>query len=486
MGEKWTGPLEKAGVDRWLIPKSYKPGMLTDGLIFANEKLLESIREDQAPEQVANVAFLPGILGKSMAMPDIHWGYGFPIGGVAAMSFENGVISPGGVGYDINCGVRMLRTDLEREEVEPKMQDLVNALFYTIPSGVGSEGKIRVNDPQLREVMRKGGKWAVEQGFGWEEDIEVTEERGQLPMADPSAVSAKAMKRGLPQIGTLGSGNHFLEIQVVDEIYDVGAAEVFGVDHVGQITVMIHSGSRGFGYQICDDYLIVMQEAMRKYEIHLPDRQLACAPIQSPEGQRYLAAMACAANYAWANRQAMAHWTREAFSKVMGIGPHKLGMRQIYDVAHNIAKVEEHEIDGERKKVVVHRKGATRAFPPGHPDVPAQYKAVGQPVLIPGDMGRYSYLLAGTEGAMKETWGSTCHGAGRLMSRKAAVRGRRGSDVQAELAAKGILVKSAGRDTLAEEAPEAYKDVSLVVDTAHETGISHKVARLKPLGVVKG
>ena len=460
--------------------------MLTDGLIFANEKLIESIREDQAPEQVANVAFLPGILGKSMAMPDIHWGYGFPIGGVAAMSFENGVISPGGVGYDINCGVRMLRTDLEREEVEPKMQDLVNALFYTIPSGVGSEGKIRVNDPQLREVMRKGGKWAVEQGFGWEEDIEVTEERGQLPMADPSAVSAKAMKRGLPQIGTLGSGNHFLEIQVVDEIYDVGAAEVFGVDHVGQITVMIHSGSRGFGYQICDDYLIVMQEAMRKYEIHLPDRQLACAPIQSPEGQRYLAAMACAANYAWANRQAMAHWTREAFSKVMGKGPHKLGMRQIYDVAHNIAKVEEHEIDGVRTKVVVHRKGATRAFPPGHPDVPAQYKAVGQPVLIPGDMGRYSYLLAGTEGAMKETWGSTCHGAGRLMSRKAAVRGRRGSDVQAELAAKGILVKSAGRDTLAEEAPEAYKDVSLVVDTAHETGISHKVARLKPLGVVKG
>jgi tRNA-splicing ligase RtcB len=486
MPGKWEGPLEKAGVDRWLIPKSYKSGMLTDGLIFANEKLIESIREDQAPEQVANVAFLPGILGKSMAMPDIHWGYGFPIGGVAAMSFKDGVISPGGVGYDINCGVRMLRTDLEREEVEPKMQDLVNALFYTIPSGVGSEGKIRVNDPQLREVMRKGGKWAVEQGFGWEEDIEVTEERGQLPMADPSAVSAKATKRGLPQIGTLGSGNHFLEIQVVDEIYDVGAAEVFGVDHVGQITVMIHSGSRGFGYQICDDYLIVMQEAMRKYEIHLPDRQLACAPIQSPEGQRYLTAMACAANYAWANRQAMAHWTREAFSKVMGKGPHKLGMRQIYDVAHNIAKVEEHEIDGERTKVVVHRKGATRAFPPGHPDVPAQYKAVGQPVLIPGDMGRYSYLLAGTEGAMKETWGSTCHGAGRLMSRKAAVRGRRGSDVQAELAAKGILVKSAGRDTLAEEAPEAYKDVSLVVDTAHETGISHKVARLKPLGVVKG
>ena len=486
MTQEWQGPLKKVGTDRWLIPKSYKSGMRTDGLIFASEKLLSKIREDQAPEQVANVATLPGIQGLSMAMPDIHWGYGFPIGGVAAMSYENGVVSPGGVGYDINCGVRMLRTDLECGDVEPRMQDIVDALFSSVPSGVGSEGKIRLNEQELRDVMRKGAKWAVDHGYGWEEDIEVTEERGRLDLADPSTVSDRAIKRGQPQIGTLGSGNHFLEIQVVDEIYDLAAAEAFGVDHVGQVTVMIHSGSRGFGYQICDDYLIVMQEAMRKYGINVPDRQLACAPIKSPEGQRYLAAMACAANYAWANRQAMAHWTREAFSKVFGAGPHKLGMRQIYDVAHNIAKVEEHEIEGRKIKVVVHRKGATRAFPAGHPDVPGIYRSIGQPVLIPGDMGRYSYLLVGTEQAMKETFGSTCHGAGRLMSRKAAMKESRGVDIQQELADKGIIVRAASRVTLAEEAPEAYKDVSLVVETAHETGISRKVARVKPLGVIKG
>ena len=486
MASEWQGPLEKAGVDRWRIPKGYKPGMRTDGLIYANEQLLKKIREDQAPEQVANVAFLPGIQGKSMAMPDIHWGYGFPIGGVAAMSYEEGVVSPGGVGYDINCGVRMLRTDLERKDVAPRMQELVDALFRDIPCGVGSEGRIRLNEQELRDVLRKGGKWAVEQGYGWAEDIEVTEERGQIDLADPSTASERAIKRGRPQIGTLGSGNHFIEIQVVDEIYEPEVAQVFGIDHVGQITVMIHSGSRGFGYQICDDYLIVMQDAMRKYHIDVPDRQLACAPITSPEGQKYLAAMACAANYAWANRQAMAHWTREVFSRVFGAGPHKLGMRQIYDVAHNIAKIEVHEIGDQKKKVVVHRKGATRAFPAGHPDVPAIYRAVGQPVLIPGDMGRYSYLLVGTEQAMKETFGSTCHGAGRVMSRKAAMRESRGADVQQELADKGILVKAASRDTLAEEAPEAYKDVSLVVETAHDTGISRKVARLKPLGVIKG
>ena len=486
LGQEWQGPLEKIDDNRWLIPKTYKPGMRVDGLIFASEKLLKTIREDQAPEQVANVAFLPGILGKSMAMPDIHWGYGFPIGGVAAMSYEDGVISPGGVGYDINCGVRMLRTDLEREDVAPRMQDIVDALFRDIPSGIGSEGRIRLNEHELRDVMRKGGKWAVDHGYGWTEDIEATEEGGQLDMADPSAVSERAIKRGRPQIGTLGSGNHFLEIQVVDEIYDPGTAQVLGVDHIGQVTIMIHSGSRGLGYQVCDDYLIVMQDAMRRYNINVPDRQLACAPITSPEGQTYLAAMACAANYAWANRQAMAHWTREAFSKVFGAGPHKLGLRQIYDVAHNIAKIEEHEIDGRKMKVVVHRKGATRAFPPGHPDVPGVYRSVGQPVLIPGDMGRYSYLLVGTEQAMAETFGSTCHGAGRLMSRKAAMREARGMDIQQELAQKGIIVKAASRGTLAEEAPEAYKDVSLVVDTAHNTGISRKVARMRPLGVVKG
>ena len=486
MPGEWNGPLKKVGEHRWLIPKDYKSCMRTDGLIYASERLLAGIRCDQAPEQVANVACLPGIQGKSLAMPDIHWGYGFPIGGVAAMSYEDGVVSPGGVGYDINCGVRMLRTDLEKEDVEPKIPELVNALFHDVPSGVGSEGKIRLKDPELKQVMHKGGKWAVEQGFGWAEDVEVTEEQGMLSMADPSKVSVKAIKRGLPQVGTLGSGNHFLEIQAVDEIYNPAVAEVFGIDHVGQVTVMIHSGSRGFGYQVCDDYLLVMQSAMQKYGISVPDRQLACAPITSPEGQDYLAAMACAANYAWANRQAMAHWTREAFSKVFELGPHKLGMRQIYDVAHNIAKIEEHEINGKKTKVVVHRKGATRAFPPGHPDVPEAYRSVGQPVLIPGDMGRYSFLLVGTQQAMEETWGSTCHGAGRVMSRKAAMKQSRGVDIQEELAKKGITVRAASRGTLAEEAPEAYKDVSLVVQTAHETGISRRVARMKPIGVIKG
>jgi tRNA-splicing ligase RtcB len=460
--------------------------MRTEGMIYASEKLLQQIKEDQAPEQVANVAFLPGIQGKSMAMPDIHWGYGFPIGGVAAMEYESGVVSPGGVGYDINCGVRMLRTDLEREEVEPRLKELIDQLFRDIPSGVGSEGRIRLNERELADVMTKGGKWAVDHGFGWAEDIEVTEERGRLDLADPAVVSDRAIKRGRPQIGTLGSGNHFLEIQVVDEIYDPGTAGAFGIDHVGQVTVMIHSGSRGLGYQVCDDYLIVMQDAMRKYGIDVPDRQLACAPITSPDGQKYLAAMACAANYAWANRQAMAHWTREAFSRVFGVGPQKLGLRQIYDVAHNIAKIEEHDIGGKKVKVVVHRKGATRAFPAGHPDVPAIYKSVGQPVLIPGDMGRYSYLLVGTEQAMQETFGSTCHGAGRLMSRKAAMRESQGTDIQQELAARGIIVRAASRGTLAEEAPEAYKDVSLVVDTVHDVGISRRVARMRPIGVIKG
>lgn len=486
MSEEWKGPLMKVGVDRWRIPRGYKQGMRVDGLIFASEKLLEKIRHDQAPEQVANVACLPGIQGKSMAMPDIHWGYGFPIGGVAAMLYEGGVVSPGGVGYDINCGVRMLRTDLEKKDVLPRMQEIVDVLFGDIPSGVGSEGKIRLSGPELRDVMLKGGQWAVSRGYGWPEDVEVTEERGRMMTADPSAVSEKAVKRGQPQVGTLGSGNHFLEVQVVDEIYDPEVASVFGVDGVGQVVLMIHSGSRGLGYQVCDDYLLVMQNAMKKYGIDVPDRQLACAPVVSPEGQRYLAAMACAANYAWANRQAMAHWAREAFSKVFGIGPHKLGMRQVYDVAHNIAKIEEHEIDGVMTKLVVHRKGATRAFGPGHPDIPEVYRAVGQPALVPGDMGRFSYLLVGTQQAMRETFGSTCHGAGRLMSRKAAMKEARGSDIQRELADKGIIVRAASRGTLAEEAPGAYKDVSMVVETVHETGISLKVARMRPLGVIKG
>jgi tRNA-splicing ligase RtcB len=460
--------------------------MRTDGLVYANDKLVEYIWNDQALEQVANVACLPGIQGRSMAMPDIHWGYGFPIGGVAAFSYSEGIISPGGVGYDINCGVRLLRTDLEKKDVLPRIQELVDTLFSDIPAGLGSEGRIRLDEKELRRAMLDGGKWAVAQGYGWPEDIEVTEEHGRLAMADPGCVSDVAIKRGRPQIGTLGSGNHFCEVQVVDEIFDADTASIFGVDFVGQVLLMIHSGSRGLGYQICDDYVAIMHHALKKYGIEVPDRQLACVPATSPEGQQYLAAMACAANYAWANRQAMAHWAREAFSRVFGKSARTLGMYQIYDVAHNMAKIESHEIDGKQQKVVVHRKGATRAFPAGHPDVPTAYRSVGQPVLVPGDMGRYSYLLVGTDTAMRETFGSTCHGAGRVMSRKAAMRDAKGRDIQQELAAAGITVRAASMGTLAEEAPAAYKDVSLVVQTTEETGIARKIARMKPLGVIKG
>lgn len=486
MAEEWGGPLEKIDDYRWRVPRTYKSGMLTDGVIYATEEMMEHIRADQAPEQVANVACLPGIVGVSMAMPDIHWGYGFPIGGVAAMDVKSGVVSPGGVGYDINCGVRMLRTDLTLNEVKPRIQDLVNQLFKDVPSGVGSEGRIRISEAELAKVAKKGAEWAVENGYGWPEDLEVTEQGGKLEGADPSTISDKAMKRGRPQLGTLGAGNHFLEIQVVDEIYDPDTARVLGIEQVGQITVMIHTGSRGFGYQICDDYLVVMQSAVQKYGLSLPDRQLACAPLESPEGKRYLAAMACAANYAWANRQAIAHWTREAFEHVFGTSARKLGMRQIYDVAHNIAKIEEHEVNGEKRLVCVHRKGATRAFPPGSPHIPEQYRKIGQPVLVPGDMGRYSYLLVGTELAMKETFGSTCHGAGRVLSRHQAIKRTKGMNITKELADQGITVKAASRETLAEEAPVAYKDVQDVIEAVDGAGISRKVARMRPIGVVKG
>ncbi|MBI2844348.1 MAG: RtcB family protein [Armatimonadetes bacterium] len=482
----WSGQIKKVDNYRWLIPKSAKEGMRVDGLVYATEELMKDIRDDPSLEQVANVAFLPGIRGRSMAMPDIHWGYGFPIGGVAATSVSEGVVSPGGVGFDINCGVRMLRTDLTLKEVGPKIMDLVDRMFADVPSGVGSQGKIRVSEAELTQVMKKGSQWMVEKGFGWAEDTDASEQGGRLENADPSAVSAKAVQRGRPQLGTLGAGNHFLEIQVVEEIFDETSAQAFGITGPGQITVMIHTGSRGFGYQVCDDSLIVMQRAIQRYGITLPDKQLACAPVSSPEGEQYLSAMACAANYAWANRQAIAHWVREAFERVMGAGAHKLGMRQVYDVAHNIAKIEEHVVDGRREKLCVHRKGATRAFGPGHPDVPARYRAVGQPVLIPGDMGRYSYLLVGTEQAMKETFGSTCHGAGRVLSRHAAMKEAKGQDIQRQLAEKGIVVKAASRGTLAEEASFAYKDVADVVDCADGAGISKKVAKMRPLGVVKG
>jgi len=483
---QWQGQLIRIDDYRWQIPPSYKAGMRVPGLIYASKEMLDSIREEQTPEQVANVAFLPGVVGYSLAMPDIHWGYGFPIGGVAGMDVREGVVSPGGVGYDINCGVRLLRTNLTEAEVRPKVRELINDLFHNIPSGVGSEGKIRLSEKEMRRLMVEGARWAVERGFGYQEDLEVTEEGGCLAGADASKVSDKAIKRGMPQAGTLGSGNHFLEIQVVKEIFDSQVASVMGINEAGQILVLIHTGSRGFGHQVCTDHLRVMEQAVSKYGIKLPDRQLACAPIESREGRDYLAAMACAANYAWANRQCIAHWTRESFAKVFGKTPEQLGMKQIYDVAHNIAKIEEHTVDGRKVKVCVHRKGATRAFPAGHKDVPQRYQRTGQPVLVPGDMGRCSFIAVGTEKAMQESFGSTCHGAGRVLSRGAAKRGVKGADVVRDLESRGIIVKAESVSALAEEASQAYKDVADVIEVVHKAGISRKVAMAIPIGVIKG
>ena len=486
MPQPWQGVVNKIDDYRWEIPTSYKPGMSVPGLIFTSESMLSHIWEEQVFQQVANVAFLPGIVGRSLAMPDIHWGYGFAIGGVAATGVKDGVVSPGGVGFDINCGVRLLRTSLTEEEVRPKIEQLIADLFVSIPSGVGSKGKIRVNKRELDEVLVNGSRWAVEKGYGEAEDIVVTEESGCMKGANPDKVSGKAKERGIPQLGTLGSGNHFLEVEVVDEIYDRDIARAMGIDDVGQVLLSIHTGSRGFGHQVCSDYVALLGQAVKKYGISLPDRQLACAPVNSPEGRDYLAGMSCAANYAWTNRQAIAHWARESFIKVFGKGKRELGMKQIYDVAHNIAKIEEYTINGKKYALCVHRKGATRAFPAGHPDIPDIYRDTGQPVLIPGDMGRCSYIAVGTEIAMRQSFGSTCHGAGRLQSRAAAKRSLRGADVAKALAARGIMVKASSMGSLAEEASEAYKDVTDVVEVTHKAGISRKVARAVPIGVIKG
>ncbi|HIE05928.1 MAG TPA: RtcB family protein [bacterium (Candidatus Stahlbacteria)] len=485
MGAPWTGTLEKIDDYRYRLPKSYKPCMRADGVIYADERLLQHIKKDQAPEQVANVACLPGIIEKSMAMPDIHWGYGFPIGGVAAFDIESGVISPGGVGYDINCGVRLLRTNLVADEVSRNLEKLITELFHNIPSGVGSKGRIRISADEVKKVLKYGARWAVKNGYGWKEDLEMIEENGEMAGADPGLVSKRALERGQPQLGTLGAGNHFLEVQRITDIYDQKAAEIFGLD-IGMVTVMIHCGSRGLGYQICDDFVKILGNVTRRYDIEIPDRQLACAPIRSKEGKNYFSAMVCAANYAWANRQCIMHWVRQTFSKVLGKDPKTLGMDLIYDVAHNIAKIEEHTVAGQRRTVCVHRKGATRSFGPGHPSIPAHYLPIGQPVIIPGDMGSSSFLLLGTEQAMRETFGSTCHGAGRLMSRHEAIRRTKGRMLDKELKSRGILVRSASRKTLAEEAPEAYKDVEVVVDVCSKAGISKKVARMVPIGVIKG
>lgn len=460
--------------------------MLVDGVVYADERLMRDIQQDESLQQVRNVAHLPGIVGASIAMPDIHWGYGFPIGGVAAMDAETGVVSPGGVGYDINCGVRLLRSTLVREEIAPHLEAIVAQMYRNVPTGVGAQRKdLRLSGHDLRHVLETGAAWAVSRGLGRAEDLETIEEGGCIAGADPGLVSARAEERGQTQLGTLGSGNHFAELQYVAEIYDERIAAAFGL-FTDQITVMIHSGSRGLGHQVCTDHLRVMGDATRKYGISLPDRQLACAPIASDEGRRYLAAMAAAANFAFANRQVMSHGIRESVAVALGIAPDRTGIGVVYDVCHNIAKFETFTVGGQPRRLCVHRKGATRAYAPGHPGTPAPYRDVGQPVLIPGDMGRYSYVMAGTQTAMDQTFGSACHGAGRLMSRSEAKRSVKGRSLIKEMKDRGVHVMAAGMATVAEEMPEAYKDVADVVNVVHGAGVAVKVAQLRPLGVIKG
>jgi len=479
-------PLKRLDEYVWEIPQNFKRGMRVPARIFADEILLQKMREDLTLEQAANVACLPGIYKYSIVLPDGHQGYGFPIGGVAAFDAEEGVISPGGVGYDINCGVRLIRTNLSKEEVQKVLPRLLEELFRNVPSGVGSTGKLRLSTKELDEALVGGAKWAVERGYGWDEDYKLCEEEGAMPGANPDLISPRAKERGRPQLGTLGSGNHFLEIQYVDKIYNPEVAKLLGIEYEGQVTVMVHTGSRGFGHQVCSDYLRVMERAAHKYGIRLPDRELACAPANSREAEEYFQAMQCAANFAWANRQLITHWVRESFQKVFGRDAENLDMHLIYDVAHNIAKLEEHRVDGKRVKVFVHRKGATRAFPPGHPDIPAKYRRIGQPVLIPGSMGTASYLLIGTPKAMEITFGSTAHGAGRFMSREAAKRRYRGSEVKRRLEQRGILIRAANMKVVAEETPEAYKDIDRVAMVSHKVGIATLVARMVPMGVTKG
>jgi tRNA-splicing ligase RtcB len=456
--------------------------MRTDVVVYASEALMAQIRKDLSLEQAMNVATLPGIVGSSLAMPDIHQGYGFPIGGVAAMDCDDGVVSPGGVGFDINCGVRLVRTTLEEAAVRPRLRDLVEQIFRDVPCGVGGSGFVKIGARDLDRVLVEGARWMVKNGFGEQRDADFSEAGGALEGADPAAVSERARERGLPQLGTLGSGNHFLEVQYVEAVHDETAARAYGIWR-GQVVVLIHSGSRGLGHQVCTDYVSVMNQSMAKYHIALPDRQLACGPIRSEEGKRYLAAMCAAANFAWANRQAILHFLRGAFQRIFG-GAARLDL--VYDVCHNIAKRERYQVEGRRREVLVHRKGATRAFPAGHREIPADYRAVGQPVFIPGSMGTASWVLAGSEGAMRETFGSVCHGAGRLLSRTAARKGHNAREEQQKLEERGILVRSETRDGILEELPEAYKNVDEVIEVVHNAGLARKVARLRPMGVIKG
>ena len=471
----------KKGEYEWEIPVGFIPGMRVPARFFLSDELTKTL-EEGALQQLANVATMPGIVKNSLAMPDIHWGYGFPIGGVAAFEYDSGVISPGGVGFDINCGVRLLTTPLKQSDLAKK-KEILDGLYDAVPVGVGARSSLHLSEKQLENMMTDGAVFAVEEGYGNKDDIIHCEEQGRMKEADPAHVSRKAKARGVPQCGTLGAGNHFLEIQVIEEIYDEEAAQSYGVE-AGQICMMIHCGSRGLGHQVCTDHLQVLENAVSKYNISLPDKQLACAPITSPEGRAYFGGMAAAANYAWANRQMITHKVRSVLTRMCGISYDDI--RLVYDVAHNVAKIEEHAVDGKMTKVCVHRKGATRAYPAGHEVVPARYRSVGQPVLIPGDMGAGSYVLVGQEKAMSETFGSACHGAGRVMSRTQAIKSSRGRSISRELADQGVLVMSAGKGTLSEEMPEAYKDLNDVVQVVHDAGIACKVAKLKSIACIKG
>jgi len=482
----FEGPLERVDDCTWRIPRSYKPGMRVDGLIFADERLIPQLRSDRAAEQVANVAFLPGIQHASLAMPDIHWGYGFCIGGVCATDpAAGGVVSPGGVGYDINCGVRLVRTNLMLADVQPTLVQLVNQLIRDVPVGVGQGGRYVFSPAELRALMAEGVPFLAGRGLATPDDVACAEAEGTIAGAEPGLVSDRALARGADQCGTVGAGNHFIEVQVVDRVEDERAAAAFGL-RAGQICVLIHSGSRGLGYQVCDDALRALRDAPAKYGLELPDRQLVCAPVESPEGRHYLGAMRAAANYAFCNRQLLMWQVREVFARMFGRSWESLGMTLLYDVAHNMAKIERHVVDGAAKDVCVHRKGATRAFPAGHADIPERYREWGQPVIIPGDMGRASWVLVGGPRSLERSFGTTCHGAGRCLSRTAATKAARGRNIQHELEQGGVVARCRSREGLAEEQPAAYKDVDIVVDVVHRAGLSLKVARLRPLGVIKG
>jgi len=480
----WNGNLNKIDDNRWEIPQGEFPGMNTNAIIYASEEMIQSIRSDNAPQQVANVACLPGIVGSSMAMPDIHWGYGFPIGGVAAVDSDSGSISPGGIGFDINCGVRLIKTDLTPDDIGD-VSKLIDELYKNVPSGLGSKGLTRIGMKEIEEILVNGSKWAVENGYGWERDLEATEEYGQMMDADSSTVSDKSRKRGLPQLGSLGSGNHFLELDIVDKVFDERTAKAFGLKE-GTVTITVHCGSRGCGHQIATDYLQEMEKYIRNNKVSLPDRQLACAPLDSKLGDDYYKAMCCGANYAWANRQMITHWVRESFENILEDSAEAMGMDVVYDVAHNIAKKERHSVEKHNENVLVHRKGATRSFAPGRQEIAMRYRDVGQPVIIPGDMKAGTYVLVGRKGAMEQTFGSTCHGAGRVMSRKAAIDNLNVNDIKKAMTDSNIYLRNGSEEGLLEEAPNAYKDVDEVIRVVCAAGLTEKVAKLTPLGVVKG